>query len=142
MCRYCLPYRKPFPNVINKYTSITTATPSPIRITQGEQRVHLLDREFHENASVTRSQRPATKRGPLALERGSKLDITCSDGFTLSATLFDPAERTPGRIAIINPGAGIPARYYHKFASWLATRGIPTITYDYRGIGQSCPNRL
>ena len=43
----------------------------------------------------------------------------------------------PPYVAIINSGAGIPKSFYEPFASWLADKGVPTITYDYRGIGGS-----
>jgi predicted alpha/beta hydrolase len=33
-------------------------------------------------------------------------------------------------------------RYYDRFAHFLATNGIPTLVYDYRGIGQSRPSVL
>ncbi len=45
-------------------------------------------------------------------------------------------------MAVINSGAGIPATYYSRFAEGLASVGIATITYDYRGIGQSRPRKL
>ncbi len=33
-------------------------------------------------------------------------------------------------------------RYYDRFAQFLATNGIPTLVYDYRGIAQSRPKSL
>jgi predicted alpha/beta hydrolase len=33
-------------------------------------------------------------------------------------------------------------RYYDRFAQFLAAHGIPTLIYDYRGIGQSRPRTL
>ncbi len=71
------------------------------------------------------------------------LVVTAADGFPLSATLWLPETATPPtRVVIVNAGAGIPARYYDRFAAWLADRGLPTLTYDYRGIGRSRPARL
>jgi predicted alpha/beta hydrolase len=68
------------------------------------------------------------------------LVVTAADGFPLSATLWLPETATPPtRVVIVNAGAGIPARYYDRFAAWLADRGLPTLTYDYRGIGRSAP---
>jgi len=43
---------------------------------------------------------------------------------------------------VINPGAGIPASYYAKFAEWLASLGVPVLTYDYRGVARSRPRSL
>ncbi len=39
-------------------------------------------------------------------------------------------------------GAGVPARYYHRYARFLASYGFDVLTYDYRGIGASRPDRL
>ncbi len=69
--------------------------------------------------------------------------LTAADGEVLSATHFTPERgRELGLVVLINPGAGIPASYYGRFAEGLADRGIATITYDYRGIGHSRPRKL
>ena len=71
------------------------------------------------------------------------LVVPAADGFPLAATLWSPdADSVPARVVVVNAGAGIPARFYDRFAAWLADRGLPTLTYDYRGIGASRPNRL
>lgn len=71
------------------------------------------------------------------------LVVTAADGFPLAATLWLPdTGNPPTRVVVVNAGAGIPARYYDRFAAWLADRGLPTLTYDYRGIGRSRPARL
>ena len=71
------------------------------------------------------------------------LVVPAADGFPLAATLWLPDTGVaPARVVIVNAGAGIPARYYDRFAAWLADRGLPTLTYDYRGIGRSRPARL
>jgi predicted alpha/beta hydrolase len=64
--------------------------------------------------------------------------VLADDGYKLAATSFQiPDQSSVQRVAVINAGAGIPAGYYHKFAAWLAGRGVPTTTYDYRGVGKS-----
>lgn len=71
------------------------------------------------------------------------LVIPASDGYPLSATLWARGDLPPpDRVVLVNAGAGIPARYYDRFAGWLADRGLPTLTYDYRGVGRSRPARL
>jgi len=71
------------------------------------------------------------------------LVVHASDGYPLAATLWLPESgETPSRYVIVNAGAGIPARYYGRFAAWLADRGLPTLTYDYRGIAASAPPTL
>ena len=69
--------------------------------------------------------------------------VHATDGYPLAATLWLPeGGPAPLRYVIVNAGAGIPARYYDRFAAWLADRGVPTLTYDYRGIGASAPASL
>jgi predicted alpha/beta hydrolase len=72
-----------------------------------------------------------------------KLVVPATDGYPLAATLWRPDSAVaPSRYVVVNAGAGIPARYYDRFAAWLADRGLPTLTYDYRGIGGSAPPTL
>ena len=77
------------------------------------------------------------------MARPESLDLAAADGVRLAATLWHPdAPGETKRVVAINAGAGIPARYYERFAAWLADRGLPTLTYDYRGIGASRPSSL
>ena len=77
------------------------------------------------------------------MARPESLDLAAADGVRLAATLWHPdAPGETKRVVAINAGAGIPARYYERFAAWLADRGLPTLTYDYRGIGASAPRSL
>ncbi|MCG2842615.1 alpha/beta fold hydrolase [Sandaracinobacter sp. RS1-74] len=45
-------------------------------------------------------------------------------------------------IVIVNPATGVPARYYGRYARFLAEHGFDVLTYDYRGIGSSRPKTL
>ena len=49
---------------------------------------------------------------------------------------------SPNCVTLINAGAGVGSHYYSRFAEYLAGAGIPTLVYDYRGIGQSRPRSL
>ena len=73
----------------------------------------------------------------------SPVQLRAQDGYELGGSLYarddDKAAR---RVAVVHCGAGVPARRYQHFAAFLAGAGIPTLTYDYRGIGQSRPNGL
>jgi predicted alpha/beta hydrolase len=72
-----------------------------------------------------------------------QLVVHAADGYPLAATLWLPgSDVAPARFVVVNAGAGIPARYYDRFAAWLADRGVPTLTYDYRGIAASAPPSL
>jgi predicted alpha/beta hydrolase len=45
-------------------------------------------------------------------------------------------------MVLIAPANGVPARFYKPFARWLATQGYTTITWDWRGIGDTAPRQL
>lgn len=62
------------------------------------------------------------------------------DGRLLAGTLH-PAERPRGTVAIAS-AMGVPRRHYARFASYLAEQGLSTLTFDYRGIGDSLDGRL
>ncbi len=68
------------------------------------------------------------------------LRISASDGYALGASLFGPANTGP--IVVVNSACGVRQRFYARFALWLAERNFTVITYDYRGIGESRPQRL
>ena len=69
------------------------------------------------------------------------LSITARDGFELRGTLRRP-EGGSRRLAIINSATAVPRRFYRHFAKALAESGYTTLTYDYRGIGESRPESL
>ena len=65
------------------------------------------------------------------------------DNFPLAGRLWKlPLEPHPRYVALVNAGAGITSRYYDRFAAYLAANGVPTLVYDYRGIGRSRPQTL
>jgi predicted alpha/beta hydrolase len=68
--------------------------------------------------------------------------IACCDGVALSGHLWKRlASQSSGSI-IINPATGVLARYYHHYARFLTEHGFDVLTYDYRGVGLSRPERL
>ena len=72
------------------------------------------------------------------MAQGVKGLVPAADGYQLEAAVYASIPHSnPPYVAIINSGAGIPKSFYEPFASWLADKGVPTITYDYRGIGGS-----
>jgi len=65
------------------------------------------------------------------------------DGYELGGVLYAAsAAEPPARVALLHAGAGIRAQSYGPFAAFLAQLGIPTLAYDYRGIGLSRPGAL
>lgn len=67
--------------------------------------------------------------------------IEARDGFKLSATVRRPLSEIKGVIQI-NCGTGIPQKLYSNLAIYLTNNGYATVTYDYRGIGNSKPKSL
>ncbi len=65
----------------------------------------------------------------------------CLDDLLLAGHLWLPPDRSRGAV-IINSATGVLARYYHRYARFLANEGFAALTYDYRGIGGSRPARL
>lgn len=92
--------------------------------------------------------RDANALGELELHAGNAsvvtpVSIPALDGYVLGGVLHEPASSaTPPCAVVFNCGGGIPADRYTRFAKFLASLGIPTLTYDYRGIGASRPARL
>lgn len=65
--------------------------------------------------------------------------ITTADGATLAITTW----RADGPDWIVLAGAmGVPRGYYRHFAAFLHGRGYNVLTFDYRGVGDSAPERL
>jgi predicted alpha/beta hydrolase len=67
--------------------------------------------------------------------------FTASDGFQLHGNLWK-ADGLQHTAVLINPATGVLARYYSRYAAFLARSGYLVLTYDYRGIGQSRPKSL
>lgn len=73
---------------------------------------------------------------------GQPVKFSCPDGVRLAGHFWRLRQAGPRAIVIINPATGAPARYYHRYARFLAEHGFDVLTYDYRGIGLSRPTRL
>jgi predicted alpha/beta hydrolase len=65
------------------------------------------------------------------------LQIAAADGVPLAATMFVPADRAPAACALVACAMGVRRARYDGFARFLASNGIATLTFDYRGIGDS-----
>jgi predicted alpha/beta hydrolase len=70
------------------------------------------------------------------------VDISCLDGVVLKGDFWQTASPDPVLTVIVNAATGVLARYYHRYASYLAENGLNVLTYDYRGIGASRPATL
>ena len=79
---------------------------------------------------------------PQSVE-GAPLSVPALDGYCLGGFFYDSGRpERPSRVAVVHCGVGIRAIRYRRFASYLAAAGIPTLLYDYRGIGASRPRSL
>jgi len=64
--------------------------------------------------------------------------IATSDGYVLGGALYHvPAQQTVDHAVLFSTGGGIKGEIYRYFAMYLAGAGVPTLVYDYRGIGWS-----
>lgn len=69
--------------------------------------------------------------------------IAARDGYGLGGAVFRPAPDKDLKAAVVIAGAtAVSHRYYGKFAKYLAGRGFTVLTFDYRGIGESAPDKL
>lgn len=68
--------------------------------------------------------------------------IPCADGVMLGGHFRKAAGGQNHGAVIVNPATGVLARYYSRYAAFLATHGFDVWTYDYRGIGESRPADL
>jgi predicted alpha/beta hydrolase len=63
------------------------------------------------------------------------------DGYPLAGTLYEgPA--SDGPLVVVHSAAAVPRKIYGPFARFLAARGATVATFDYRGVGDSRPERL
>ena len=72
-----------------------------------------------------------------------RVQFSALDGYQLGGILYKPKDPLGHRhVAIFNTGGGIAAIRYRRFARFMASSGVPILTYDYRGIGESRPLRM
>ena len=74
--------------------------------------------------------------------RTDEIEIRAGDGFPLAATLHHPEGGEEEGVVLVNAGTGIRRGFYARIAAFLASRGFPVLTWDYRGIGGSRPASL
>ncbi|OTG65193.1 alpha/beta hydrolase family protein [Acinetobacter silvestris] len=70
------------------------------------------------------------------------LNITCTDGYQLSARFYKATVATQNLPILICPATGIVKGFYHAFAEWLNTQGYDVLSFDFRGIGDSLHGAL
>lgn len=69
------------------------------------------------------------------------VEVACADGYSLNARYFSPSGNvSTGRAVVVAPATGVQARFYWRYAAYLASHGLGVLVPDYRGIGRSRPN--
>lgn len=67
--------------------------------------------------------------------------IRTNDGTKIWISCYTP-ETSNEKVIIIAPGVGLAQDHYDVFASFLCNEGFSVITFDYRGVGRSAPQKL
>lgn len=68
-------------------------------------------------------------------DRGRAFAITTADGAELGAREHRAA--SPSGVVVILGAMATPSRFYARLADHLASRGLSTVRFDYRGVGHS-----
>ena len=70
-----------------------------------------------------------------------ELILNTSDQIPLSVKIFEPISSN-GKLLLINSATGVKQQIYFSFAKSFAQNGFTVVTYDYRGIGESKPEKM
>jgi predicted alpha/beta hydrolase len=70
-----------------------------------------------------------------------KLILQTNDNIQVVAHLFKP-KKSNHKVLLINSATGVKQQIYFSFAQFFASKGFTVITYDYRGIGLSKPQKM
>ncbi|QIL44431.1 alpha/beta fold hydrolase [Acidovorax sp. HDW3] len=69
------------------------------------------------------------------------LNFVAADGYRLAGQRFAAQAPLRGRLVVAGATA-VPQGFYRRFAEFASAQGFETVTFDYRGMGQSRPPRL
>lgn len=69
------------------------------------------------------------------------VSLAAADGYVLGGCRYPADTALKGRLVVAGATA-VPQGFYRRFAQFAGTRGFETLTFDYRGIGQSRPPSL
>ena len=70
-----------------------------------------------------------------------KIIVHARDGYPLTLHVFHP-ELSIRKLLLINSATGVKQQMYFAFADYFSKQGFTVITYDYRGIGLSKPEKM
>lgn len=69
------------------------------------------------------------------------VSIHTKDHYEIIATVFEP-NTDAGKLLVVNSATGVRQQTYYGFAKFFAENGYTVITYDYRGISLSKPQKM
>lgn len=69
------------------------------------------------------------------------VSIHTKDQYEIIATVFEP-KTDNGKLLLVNSATGVRQQTYYDFAKFFAEKGYTVITYDYRGISLSKPQKM
>jgi predicted alpha/beta hydrolase len=67
--------------------------------------------------------------------------VKTSDGTRIALNFYATGTGN-GKVMVIAPGVGMTHGHYHLFAIFFKQQGFTVITFDYRGMGKSAPEKL
>lgn len=85
--------------------------------------------------------RETNRQLPASLPEFETLTFAANDGYRLSGRKFAASGPPKGQL-IVASATGVPQGFYRSFAQYASGRGFTTLTFDYRGIGDSKPATL
>lgn len=74
------------------------------------------------------------------MKQPENLRIAATDGYHLASYLY--LSENPKAFVLIQSATSVDQRFYKSFANWLTVQGYHVLTFDYRGIAQSRPQKL
>lgn len=118
---------------INCSRGFFAGTFGPDRPSKGRkrQRMTQIDRQ---KPSALGASTPEAPRKVQSAAPDETLECVADDGYPVRGSIWHGGQ---GPVVVIHAATAVRARYYARFAHWLAGLGATVLTFDYRGIGAS-----
>lgn len=69
------------------------------------------------------------------------IKFLATDGYVLSGALYSPTVQAKASI-LVACATGVPHAFYRRFAEHMTQFGYQVLTFDYRGVAESAPEKL
>lgn len=70
-----------------------------------------------------------------------EFQLHTADNYPITVHIFEP-EVSAEKLLLINSATGVKQQVYFSFAKYFAENGFTVVTYDYRGVGLSKPEKM